>query len=226
MGDMDDFQPVTFQKELDKVISDLRMKPIPVAGLTDDLVEVQLKVKSLQTKTIELEITDVTKRALKAGEILQLLFGLPDGQFLIRATIASVAGGSFSASFDQIFKLQRRNNFRAKVPPTSTIVLRMTSFKSSTAHRSALAVMDLSAGGVRVKWPATGLPVPAANDQLAGTLSLPQGREVEVFGTIKNVATVDGGFQVGVGFQNMSVRDEQALLFLCMQLQKAQSPVA
>ncbi|MEK7354994.1 MAG: PilZ domain-containing protein, partial [Bdellovibrionota bacterium] len=73
-------------------------------------------------------------------------------------------------------------------------------------------------------WPATGVPPLRENEALSGVVATP-GRSVEIFGKVKTFLPDEKGARVGVEFHNVSGKDEQSLLFLCLQLRRASEPV-
>lgn len=221
-----EFQKVTFEKEREKILSDLYTKSIQLSGLTDDRRELLFKVKTLDGENLVLEFAEPTVKGVKPGQALQVVFGLADGLFLFLTKADRVEGGRIHAKVGpELYKMQRRNNFRALVPPDANVVFRVASFNTQTFPKKELSGVDLSAGGIRLRWN-SGLPQPKVEDQLSGWLRLPTGKELELFGTIRTVFVRDGDIDVGVEFQNLSIRDEQTLLFICMQMLRGQTPAA
>jgi hypothetical protein len=228
----DDFQLVTFDKEFVKLLSDLQSKIVQLAGRTEDLQQFQFRVRQVIDDVVYLSIHQPIPRVLKVAEPIEVLFGVPTGLYLIKTTIA--AANPTQCSFHvgkEVYRLQRRNNFRTLVPAAYKIEFRLTSYRASLVGQGAeqgltLRVLDMSAGGMRALWSEKSKSTPQVGDHLTGILHLTGGRKVELFGQVKTTLPQDlGPVQVGIEFANISVRDEQALLFVCMQIQREQTPV-
>lgn len=220
-----DFKKITFEKEREKFLSDLsRMKDI-LLGMTDDELQFQFHVKSVHGESLHLTLVQPPPRELKTGEGVQIHFGMPEGQFLLRTHIGDVKNDSIELPLGrELFRLQRRNNFRVVVPESSKISLRLTAYQS-TPVRCELPVLNISAGGIRVNWPKKDLPDPKEGESLNGVLILPQSQSIEVSGIMKSlIETKSGELYIGVELQNLSVQEEQTLLFVCMQLMREFTP--
>jgi c-di-GMP-binding flagellar brake protein YcgR len=226
-NDNAEFRPVTFKKELENILLELEAKSTVLAGLTEDQHQFQFKIRHLTDDVIYVEAIAPVGRALQANEPLQVLFGLPDGLYLVKTRVSQANQGQVAFHLGtEVYRLQRRNNFRTLIPSTYKVDFRITNFKTqSVAPGIVFSPIDLSAGGMRVRWPAQGLAKPTAGDQLAGILILPSGRQIELFGLVKTVSQDPVGVtQAGIEYQNLSVRDEQSLLFVCMQIHREQQP--
>lgn len=222
----DEFRLVTFAKEREKILSDLFTKSVDLAGWTNDQCHIHFRVRALEGETLVLEFAAPTQRSLAPGESLHFLFGLADGQYMFKSNIEKMEKGKLHVPFgSEIFRMQRRNNFRTPVPADVRISFSLATLNTRKLGGVASRPVDLSAGGVRVIWPLFAVPAPQDGDQVSGTLSLPVGKSLELFGTVKMVATIGTEVQAGIEFQNVSLKDEQALLFVCMQIQRDQLPV-
>jgi c-di-GMP-binding flagellar brake protein YcgR len=223
-----EFKPVTFKKELENILRELETKTAVLAGLTEDQIQFQFQVRHLTDDTIYVEAQAPVGRTLKVNEPLQILFGLPDGLYLVKTRVVQVNKDqvAFCLGTD-VHRLQRRNNFRTNIPPSYKVNFQFTGFKNQTVSTAiVIQPKDMSAGGMRVEWPIKGLNLPVAGDHLAGILLLPTGRKLELFGLVKTIkAEANGTTQAGIEFMNLSVRDEQTLLFVCMQIHRDQQPL-
>ena len=227
MSDTNDFLLVSFDKDRQRAFDELALKNVLVTGWTASSKPLFFHVQKVEEMTVSLTIVDGDGLSGKEGESAEFLFSLDDGQYhwatKLHRTDAStwmlVKGGELS-------RLQRRNNFRTNVPKGYKASLLLKSFKTHTISATPLELVDVSAGGVRVHWPKGGLSQPAQGDSMAGIIAAPGGRQIEVFGLAKSIITdVDtGAMQVGLEFQNLSQRDEQALLHLCLQIRRDVAP--
>jgi len=228
MSDSNDFVIVSFDKDRERAFDELAQKSVLVTGWTSTSKPLFFHVQKVDEMTVNLTIVDGDGLSGHQGDDVELLFSLDDGQYHWRTKIQHADAGTWSlVKGGELSRLQRRNNFRTSVPKGYKAILLLKSFKTHTVSPTEIQLVDVSAGGVRLQWPAGGLSQPAQGDSLAGVVSAPGGRQIEVFGIIKNLlADVDtGALQVGVEFQNLSGRDEQALLHLCLQIRRASAPV-
>jgi c-di-GMP-binding flagellar brake protein YcgR len=221
INDANDFRPANSDKEIQKILTELSTLRIVVAGFTQDQQHYVFNVKSINGDVLNLEVLAPMGRVLVAGDPLQMLFGLGDGQYLVRTQVAGNDGKLISVPLGrEVFRLQRRNNFRTVVPANYKISLRVTSYKATPVKGSvALVPVNMSAGGLRAKW-TEGLPSPQVGDSFSGVLVLLAGKQVEVFCTVKTIFGEKKAIEAGIEFQNLSVRDEQVLLFACLQIQR------
>lgn len=228
MSDTNDFVLVSFDKDRERAFEELAQKSVLVTGWTATSKPLFFQVQKVDVMTVNLTIVDGDGLSGKEGDSAELLFSLDDGQYHWRTKIHRAEAGMWSlAKGGELSRLQRRNNFRTSVPKGYKAILLLKSFKTHTVSPTELQLVDVSAGGARIKWPSGGLSQPAQGDSLAGLVSAPGGRQIEVFAIVKSVLTdIDtGAVQLGVEFQNLSGRDEQALLHLCLQVRRATAPV-
>lgn len=219
-----EFLPVTFDKERDRVFGDLASRPVLVSAWVTNEPPVTCHVTEVRSKEIALQIVNGDSRGARVDARVELLFSLDDGQFHLASTLTKVNGDRWEVSrAGTLGKLQRRNNFRATVPHGARIVFKLASV-GTQSFKADFQIVDLSAGGMRLQWPAGGAIPLKENDAISGTVSTP-GRSVEVFGKVKTLIQDDRGARVGVEFQNVSGKDEQSLLFLCLQLRRASEPI-
>ena len=221
------FFPVDQAQERARILSDLESKSINFAGVTEDEHQFLFKLKSVSGEKLSLELVAPVSRALRSGEKIELLFGMPDGMYSTRTTIEQPSNdGAVCTLGAQVFRLQRRNNFRTPLPPNYKIAFKLTSLQTKqVAGSPSFYPLDLSASGMRIKWNLKDMPAPKAGDRITGIFSLPNGKQIELFGSVKNVSNDPSGAQLGLEFENMQLRDEQALLFFCMQVHRDQLPV-
>lgn len=213
--------------EIEKFKEDLRLKAESVSGLGPGDQPFQLRLRKIDGDFAIASIAFPIVEEFKVGMHLELICGLPDGQYLIVTSVHSFSGNEVSFRIGQdVHRLQRRENFRTVVPPGSAVHFQLNSLNRTVINALKLTLLDLSAGGLRVLWPGSGVEAPKPGDQLSGVLHLPGSRRAEVFGIVKTVVAVADAtppapyLQVGVQLQNTSIRDEQMLLFACMQIHR------
>lgn len=228
MADTNDFLPVTFEKDKERVFQELAIKPVLVTGWTTGGRPVFFHVHGVHEKVLRLTVVEGDGAEGTAGDIVEILFSLDDGQYHLTSTLQVSLHDEWSVSTEgNLSRLQRRENFRTSVPRGNKAVFRLTGMKTQTINRTDLVLIDISAGGARVKWPKGGLSLPHEGDAVSGEINTP-GRDIEVFGILKSVR-VDADtneMDIGIEFHNLSGRDEQALLQLCLQIRRLTSYVA
>jgi c-di-GMP-binding flagellar brake protein YcgR len=218
MLESDGFQVVSFAKERERVLNELATKPIDLMAVASDNRDFHFQVTKVQTPHLILKLKPTSSRVLKVGEVLEIVFALSDGQFVLKTPVLKVVDFEVSVEFGpQLFRLQRRNNFRVPIARDSRMLFRLLKLQSK-ATRCDLKVDDLSAGGVRVFWPNETLGEVEKYHQVSGTVSLTTGENIEVTGEIKNVFSDGKATRVGIEFTHLSSRDEQALLLYCIKV--------
>lgn len=222
MSDSNDFQPVTFEKERERVFQDLVLKPVLVTAWTPGLRPLFFHVHGVDSAGLHLTVVDGDGAEGSQGDIVELLFSMDDGQYHLRTELKAALHDRWTVGMDgELSRLQRRSNFRTMVPRGFQALLKVTGIKTRQIQKTDMALIDISAGGARVRWPKSGLVLPHEGDALSAEVRTP-GREIEVFGIVKNIRldADTGDMDVGLEFHNISGRDEQALLQLCLQIRR------
>lgn len=222
-NDLSEFQRVTSGKEIAKLLEDIRLTVSTMVGQISDGRQFNFSVYSVTGDLIETHVDSLV--GLTDGAALEVVFGILDGHYFLRTAVQVGAKGQVSFRIgSEIYRLQRRNNFRTVIPIDLKVDYRLQSFKHALVPpKSTLPVVDFSVGGMRVKW-LESLGQPNESDHLGGTLALPQGKTLEVFGVVKLLLPQVGGrLYVGLEFQNVSLKDEQTLLFAAMYIQREHS---
>lgn len=228
MDETQDLQHITFDKDRERVWHELNEIVLQgreqiVTAITADHHAYQFHLREVNTQMLGLQSAAPTNRELKVGEAIQLAIGLDDGQYFLRSHVENQDLGLIRVPFrddTELLLLQRRGSLRAKVPLDSRVMFEISS--SGTKPQNPLLPIrpiNLSAGGMRLQWPLLELGEPVAGQQVGGFMMI-QSRRIEVFGYIQTVFPDGHAVQVGIAFQNLSVRDEQALLFLCLDLRR------
>jgi len=234
----------------EKFKNDLRLGVDSIGILTDDNLQFLFRVSAvgevLSVDGVRATVVPPSDRVLKTGEMAQLVCLLTDGCYLARVRVQVVNLDEASFVFaKEIHRLERRNDCRTQVPAGFAMSFRMNSInrkiiktKDSMANGSAnkFPIIDVSARGFRMGWSEfkaeihadaqseSRLPELKVGDHLSGELNLPAGRRTEIFAVVRNLGVVNGQSQVGVELQNATIRDEQLLLFACMQILKQKDP--
>ena len=225
------FQPVTFRKEIDQILSDLQIKPVSIVCLSGEDKQFRFKVKQIQGDLLFVEFTEPPPRSLKAGEEIQLLFGLSEGYYSVKTKIATANEKIVSFRLgSEVFKLQRRQNFRTLVPESLKIGFKLQKLRGAALSNGEplLTLIDVSAGGMKLVWPL--LPdqePPKASDELTGIMMLPESKQIPLTAVVRSA---NKGFKrdtlsLGMEFLGLSQRDEQSMLFFCVQIQRSKTVI-
>jgi c-di-GMP-binding flagellar brake protein YcgR len=226
-SELSDFRAVTFAKERAKILQDLNARAVPATLFTGDGHQFQFVVKSVKDEILNLGPVSPPVRRLNKDESIQLIFGLAEGLYLVRTRVADVRGDDLEVSLGaDVHRQQRRNNFRVKIPAQLGMRFSLTEIRGvKPASPVDLVPIDLSAGGFRAAWPAQSLGDSSESVPMKGKLHLPGGIILNLEAVLKTVYPAPDQSLVGLEFQNLSTRDEQALLFACMSILRAQAPV-
>lgn len=221
--DPDQFQAITSDRERERVLSELSLSGVQVTLQSDDHKSFSFRTIELRSsKYLVLKPISTMPKRLVSSEPVEILFGLSDGQYLIRALVqtSEVASTVISLSND-IHRLQRRNNFRIAVPSDGSAVFVATSIGGvSFPTPVEFSITDLSAGGMRLLWQAKVGMQPLLGTMLSGTLKTGSGLEIQTKAVVRNLFSTSSKSQIPVGleFQGLSGQQQQDLLFACLQI--------
>ncbi|MFN7825327.1 MAG: flagellar brake protein [Pseudobdellovibrionaceae bacterium] len=129
--------------------------------------------------------------------------------------------GQFKVDFD-IFKLQRRTNFRINVPASVPMYCNIVGVaEESVFHETKVA--DLSAGGIRLYFEGQGSHLaPGLNVKLS--LHPPSGKSLDLTGVVRHVQSVvlNNSIipQYGIEFQDLTGLQKNRLISMTLELQK------
>lgn len=226
MNESNDFSRVESERDFERILNELKSGKVHGIGLTDDNLTWQFQILSVHERKLTLKLREPSARVLKAHEPLQFLFGLSDGQYMVKTRVEpeSDQSSTFVLLGTEVFRLQRRNNFRADVPISARISLQIPNPKTPQRPHEMPAI-NLSAGGVRVKWSLGVLPAPQVGESVQGALNLPTLSErIDVRGVVRVLIPVSQNeVYVGIEFLDLGVDDQKTLLFLCMKLARETS---
>lgn len=229
MSEVSKFALVTFEKEQQKVFDDLGSKSIILFCFTMDRAEFRFNVRVVRGDVLYVDAVASMRRDLIRNERIDVLFGLNDGLYLLRAEVES-GHEPILLRFNRatsLYRLQRRLNFRTQVLPETRVFFRLTTPKEGLIMPLELQVLDLSVGGARVLWPRPAVISPAPGARLSGVLSIPsKDIALEIDAVVKSLFAPDeSGVPVGLKFDKLKVQDEKALLFACVQIHRSQAPL-
>lgn len=221
-----DFAPITSERERARLIEALSSKAVTIVAEAGGGLKCSFRLKEIRGEKLVMTELEPLARRLKPAEKIELVFGLADGLYLLKTIVEqSDSSATVVPVGNQMFRQQRRNNFRANLALKTKIIYKTEKALSLNLDKPMeLELLDLSAGGMRVKWPLQWVLKAHVGETLTGKLSLPGGKVLELKGIVRNVFPEGAGFQpVGLEFLDVSGDAEQSLLFACMQLYRQRS---
>lgn len=232
------FEKITFIKDQERILQAIDGKSIFVYSMANPQNRCECRLRILNGSRMQLDCEQKTDFLLlsdlgRKGNI-EFLVPTPDGQCLVRTLGAiSPVEGTFGIDLGsefEIFRLQRRGNFRVYPPQRLNIKFSLhpnaTSKKGTTGnHLKPLAVVDLSASGIRIQWMAEIL-APQEGDEIEGELFLPGGKSISCKMVVRALhADAQRPLELGCQFQGLSMQEEQTVLFVCMQILRESLPL-
>lgn len=174
---------------------------------------------------IDSQVPELSRAGIfSVGASIEIVFALIDGQYAIRDKIRDLTPTTFTVDASAgLLRLQRRKDFRVAVARGAM------RFQLSGSGRSAssisLELIDLSAGGLRLRWPQVAGPIPSVGEKLCGDLFLKSGEADPAISVtlifIKDQG-VDAPLKPELGhalsfkFESLSQDDARMVLFACV----------
>lgn len=213
------FKKVADLFEREKLFEDLCKTPCEILAKEHSPgTEVTLlKAEVYSSPEISLRPLDPEFRFKESGEIiLQLTIGsekyLYSAKYQLRAGIIKVK------STEPLYHLQRREDFRLKLPSTLGAVFNVE-VQTGAKNSRKLKIVDLSAGGCRLfeNHPSS---LFALDDKIFGTLEIAQRDKIQVSGKIVHSLVEDGqkSQSIGILFTQMSAPAKNKIAGLVMDL--------
>jgi c-di-GMP-binding flagellar brake protein YcgR len=215
-----DFAAVISENDRDRVLNELSSLSTNLASNNGEGQQISFSVMRAQEGKLFLRPATPVP-IVRLDDELELLFTLKDGRYLLKTKAEQIQKGEVMVSIGEgLYRLQRRKNFRAPIPlPTDRVKLFQLGHKTLVVPQLELECVNLSVGGARFVWSST-LPDPMIGDLIKIVVAIKSVHNIEVSAQIRNMSTEGPIKTVGIEFQNLSVREEQAILLLCMQLQR------
>ena len=124
------------------------------------------------------------------GEII--LYFFIGGEKYFYQTDFNVVGDQIVLKTDEaLFHLQRREDYRIKIPASYRALLELVSISGKTAKHS-IPILDLSGGGCRIQFDPKLLPM-KVQDELKGHLFLPDRDPISIIASVRHIKTDTSG---------------------------------
>ncbi len=194
----------------------------------------ELKLKSLDSDgeifiaeplVIEDDSTDLTCKLggetsvnPKDDEVI-VKFSLGDTLYMGQVTFKYVYGRLYLDTRGKLFRVQRRDSFRVKLPANFQGKVRVD-ILDGKPFKKAFSLMDLSGGGCRFEAPATGIEL-KSEQKWSGALLMPGKPELAVGGVLKHIAahpTLKDKVWIGTAFAGINMATTNRIEGIVMDL--------
>jgi c-di-GMP-binding flagellar brake protein YcgR len=216
----DDFRTVTFEKDRARAVESLATIKPECTAVWLGKTSFHCTVLGEAHSTIVLDVPQKDQLGMSDGDPIDLMFSLSDGQYLISTKLKDLAGTAigFPTSVE-VKRLQRRENFRVHVAEEFRGFL--TVFDG--ALKQDLTLIDLSVGGAKARW-VSGAVKPENGKTYPASLHFDD-KKILIDVSIRTIVNDGPHATVGLQFGTLSGPDQQAILFLCVQLQRGQARI-
>lgn len=211
---------VTFEKDRQQVFEAMRSRKLVISALARDQAQFVFELDKVERSRLFLILRPPFPRPLAPPENLTLTFGLDEGQYFVKGTVEAVSGDLYVVPVgEHLYRMQRRNNFRAPVPESMAMTFQTM---MSDGTRASFSLADLSGGGMGLMATKERAATLKKGDVLRGTLMV-QGRDpIELETSIRYVWPPDseGVVRFGVKCQNLGAEKEKQLVAICLQIHR------
>lgn len=210
-------------QEIDTFLKALSSQSTEISLSTDTDNHYRASVVRVEASRVFIQLEKSAAKPLRLGEIIQVVVGLKEGLFTLKTQVTGF--DKEQVFFDigkEIFRLQRRNDFRTPVPVETKIKLKITHIRGTQLSTPiGLQLVDLSAGGVSALWRDHEAHQLANGHEVSGVLTLPDNKEIKFKSDIRSIAGAHPSASVfGLRFLGLSLQDSQSLIFACVQLSR------
>jgi c-di-GMP-binding flagellar brake protein YcgR len=147
-----------------------------VAKLPEPMAEVFIaKAKDLTTKKLILKLIKTTIKDLESGQLI-LTFYANNEKYFFQSEYSILHGDVYLSIDNPIFHLQRREDYRIRVPSSYKAKLEVSTI-NKTKNKVPFTLLDLSGGGCKVQWNSYKVSL-KVGDHLAGQLILPDRKAI------------------------------------------------
>ncbi|QLY24961.1 flagellar brake protein [Bdellovibrio sp. KM01] len=216
--DQEIFKKLSREDELVKLLIDLATAQGEVLckGKTENLIKVKAVHWHSQSKHLECLLE--SPENLKTGEEFLGYFFLGGEKYYFEGT-ATVYGNRCQLPLPkEIFHLQRRQNYRVRIPAGFQAFFDITQINNSAVKIHA-KLGDLSAQGCRLIEKET-VATFKMGDILKGKLLIAKNSAIQLTAEVRHVKTEGGNQMVGVEFQGLTPIQENNLFALTMEIHK------
>lgn len=213
------FAKVSTSKEHEELLQTLAQTRPRLDGFDQRLARYEFAVE--QCEKMELKLVLKRGRPLRGQHNLTLNFHLQGAQYFAKVALSELAAGVYRTKIGDIYKLQRRANFRVRVPESVELGIEITKVGESKLRRY-FRLADISAGGAAVLLSHVDATLLPPQQSFEGVLYCPGNKRLPVQGGIRYCRKMKGypGFEfvAGVQFVGMATSVEADLLAVIMEI--------
>ncbi|PIS11567.1 MAG: hypothetical protein COT73_03295 [Bdellovibrio sp. CG10_big_fil_rev_8_21_14_0_10_47_8] len=215
----DIFTKISDNSEKARLFSDLaEAKGEMIAKRTEPTADVfVLMAFQYAQQSVYCKIVGATHPQLPEGDLILNFF--VGGEKYFFQTKYKMSGDQVVLMTDApLFHLQRREDYRIKIPVSYKALLEIVSINGQTLKK-AIPVVDLSGGGCRIQTDLKSLPL-KVQDQLKGHLFLPDRDPISLTASVRHIRTDNQGrgTTCGVQFVGMTEILKNKLIAVVMDL--------
>ena len=197
---------------------------------------VEITLKNIESDCFKAKIKKVSsegwvilgnEKGVHVGDSLMMSMVLNDEKYLAQCSVQALANGWWPITLDfpkQIYRVQRRRNFRIRIPLSMVTTLQFPlangKYKSNPLPNELIPVSDLSLGGARLILPQTS-PLALVDKEIIGQLNLPKKVSVPIKAKVKHiepVITSPAEVFVGIEFFGLDSSTENKLYSFSMEI--------
>jgi len=221
---MNIFVKIKNQEDVEKITRSLSTQKYQISAKLPTSSEhiVFLEAQSLIRNELGCKIKFIPP-GLNLPEIGSLVIQAQMGEDIILAQPQySIRGESIFLRVDcDFFQLQRREDFRLRIPTSFHSQMRITSKNGNPLNYSG-SVVDISSGGCRIESHRRNFPV-IMNDKISGEISFSNRPNLEVSGVVRHIAPLPDNLEtdlVGIQFQDLSAQSKNRIFALMMDIHR------
>lgn len=221
---MNIFVKIKNNEDIEKIIQSLSAQKYQISAKLPTSSEhiISLEAQSLVRNELGCKIKSIPPE-LVLPEIGSLVIQVQMGEDIILAQPQySIRGESIFLQVScDFFQLQRREDFRLRIPTSFHSQMTITSKNGNPLSYSGNLV-DISSGGCRIESHRRNFPV-MMNDKVAGEISFLNRPSLEVSGVVRHIAPLPDNPEtdlVGIQFQDLSAQSKNRIFALMMDIHR------
>lgn len=167
---------------------------------------------------INCKVTGATSALPPSGDLI-LNFFIGGEKYFFQTEFLSMGDQVILTTKSPLFHLQRREDYRIKIPSNYKALFEIVSINGKT-KKCSIPLMDLSGGGCRIQIDIKALPI-QIHDELKGHLFLPDRNPINVIGSVRHLRGENHGkgpFVCGIQFVGLTEPLKNRIIAVVMDL--------
>lgn len=177
------------------------------------------KAKSIENSEVVMERQNTPPSALESQKILASVVIGPD-RYFIKTSLRADDRFYYLKKSDEIYKIQRRENFRLSMPDDWKAIFKIYQIADKTFVHE-YSVFDISISGFSFDYQEQDKPPYKIEQNLSGQLVLPNRLDISISANIKNHRKAGNSIRIGVAFEALNSKDESKIQRILMELHRA-----